>query len=341
MAGPVAAHAAPSRFGFLVHPLTPLHRRVTGVRRGHWAMLRDGPAGIEAVGLLARLVIPTLMGPAEGFIVGVPDLGAQLAEGQERARVHRERAARIAEAHGAQVIGLGNALAVVAGRGQRLVEDTGLPITTGHAATAWSAVEITQLAAARHGAGPVGVLGFKGAVGDAVAEGLARRGRQVLVEDSGPRVRRRARELGLQAVGQEELLATSRYLVGASTTGPSLAPEALRSGTVLIDLSLPPTLSPGRLPRGVRLYAGETLSYPETIDTTDLWGAAWLAFAGYGKGVIYACLAEPAVLALAGLHEPRVGRRVSTAVVEQTGALLTQAGLRPALRPGRPARQTR
>lgn len=329
------------RFGFLVHPLTPLHRRVSGVRRGHFSLARDGEAGIEAVGLLAEVHFETPLGAAAALLVGVPDLGAVLAEHQERARVHRERAAWDAHRLGAEVIGLGNALAVVAGRGARLAQDTGLPICDGHAATAWTAMELTRQAAARHGQGAIGVLGFKGAVGEAVAAGLAAQGYQVWVEASGARTDRRAREVGATPLPLAQILAHAPILVGAATTGPTLDPHDLHDGTVLIDLSLPPTLASGALPKGVRIYAGETLTAPGAMRPTDLWGHAWLALAGYGRGRVYACLAEPMVLALAGQAPPPPGRRLEAAAVAEMGRLLTAAGFRPALTPASRGRSAR
>ncbi len=159
-------------FAFLVHPLLHWHRRVMGVRRGHIGLALDHSAGIEAVGVAGSLTMPSNQGPVTGLIVAVPDTAAGLTSDQSRALAHQIRAAEIAIEHGVGAIGLANALGVVAGRGRFLAEQAPVPVTAGHAATAWAAIEITTMVAARQ-PGPIGVLGFKGTVGEAVAAALA------------------------------------------------------------------------------------------------------------------------------------------------------------------------
>lgn len=315
-------------FAFLVHPLVGWHRRVAGVRRGHASLLIDGPAGIEAVGVAGRLRFRTEIGEVDGVIVTVPDLADRLVSDQQRALTHLVRAAAVARDEGAQVIGLGSALAVTAGRGRPLAERAGLPVTTGHAATAWAAASITETV---HTSGPVAVLGSKGTVGDAVAARLARRGHTVWVEDAGPRSRRRARDLGARTDSTEAILARCRVVVGASTTGPTVAASALHRGTTLVDVALPPTLRPGRRRAGVRVVAGETLAVPHRVRRT-FWGGVWLTMAAYGRGSVFACLAEPLVLALEGGAASRVGRRVRPEELEAVGASLTRAGFMPVVR---------
>ena len=263
----------------------------------------------------------------------MPDLAAELVADQRRALAMQERAATIAQEEGAQAIGLGNALAVVAGRGAELAQRTSLTVTTGQASTAWACVEIAKLAMRRHSteADPIGVLGFKGTVGDAVAACLANEGYKVVVAGSGKPVKRRAEELGCVHASLEEMLNVSTTLIGASTTGPTLRPEQLNHTRVLIDLALPPTLHRGRRPKGLRVYAGEPLLLPGPIQP-GFWGRIWLLMAGYGRNCIYACLAEPLAISLTHSTPWSQGRRLSQQGVQSAGKTLTQLGFEPVLR---------
>jgi predicted amino acid dehydrogenase len=317
------------RYAFLIHPLVPWHRRILAARRLHVpGMLAQG-AGVDLVGPGALVRMQTAAGDVEALIVGVPDLAAEIIGDQSRALALMLRATRSAEAHGAQVIGLANALGVVAGRGSELQRHTSLPVTSGQASTAWACTEITRAQLARRGTprGPVAVFGFTGTVGDAVATLLASEGVDVRVEAAGAALAKRAESVGVRALEREELLATCDVLVGANTTGPVLSPKALRPDTWLVDLALPPTLEPGPLPKGFLRVPGEVVHVPGRM-RAGFWGRLWLLFAGYGRGRVFACFAEPAVMALTGERDFSRGRRLDVARVRAVGLALRHLGFR-------------
>jgi fatty aldehyde-generating acyl-ACP reductase len=319
------------RFAFLVHALVPFHQRVIGVRAAHVALATGGTGGIEAVTRIGVVELPTSEGPVFGHIIGVPDLPGQLVEDQNRALALQIRAARIAEAEGVSVIGLGSALAVVAGRGTALAEQTPLPVTTGQAATAWACAEITVRAHESVG-GPIGVLGYAGAVGEAVAHRLRARGLEVIVDAQGKAAQRRADDIGATRAPIEEVVARARLLVGTSTTGPLLDPQKVPANRVLVDLALPPTLASGPRPPGWTILGGETLRVPGRR-RGGFWGTLWLAFAGYGRSAIYACVAEPAVMAITGHRGFSAGRHLNPEHVDAVGRELQRLGFQPELRP--------
>ena len=126
---------------------------------------------MDAVGRIGTLTVPTQLGQVCGYIIAVPDTAVELAEDQQRAAALRVRGAELANTAGVQAIGLGNALAVVAGRGTDLESAVDTPVTTGHACTAWTCSMITKAAMEKHSlsGSRVGIIGFKGTVGDAVA----------------------------------------------------------------------------------------------------------------------------------------------------------------------------
>ena len=317
------------RFAFLIHPLVPFHQRLVAARRLHVPGMLGRDGGVDVVGPGAVVRMATAAGDVEALIIGVPDLPVQLVSDQNRALALGLRAIHAAEAHGASVIGLANALGVVAGRGAMLQHQTSLPVTSGQAATAWACAEITRSALVRAGVprGPVGVLGFVGTVGDAVAALLAAGGIDVRVEAIGPAVARRAEAVGCRAEPLDQILAECRVLVGAATTGPNLAPSRVRPGTVLVDLALPPTLEPGPLPQGFTRISGEALTAPGHL-RGGFWGSLWLYFAGYGKGRVFACFAEPAAMALTGERNFSGGRRLDLDRVRAVGSVLRHLGFR-------------
>lgn len=323
----------PSRFAFMVHPLVRWQRRILGVRLWHLPLLLGRTLrGVDAVGCIGRLSIPTGSGPVDGFIIAIPDTATELATNQQRASALRIRAAEIAETRGVRAIGLGNALAVVAGRGAELNKTVSAPVTTGHACTAWTCSSITQDAMKKHGLtqSPVGIIGFKGTVGDAVALMLRDAGVDVWVTATG-RAATRATEIGCRVVTEEQMYTQCPVLVGASTTGQELDGARLFATKVLVDLALPPTLKRGTRPRGLYVYAGEPLKVPGRI-RSDLFGWIWLKLANYGRGCIYACLAESVIGAIFGTAYCHTKRRLTRTDIDAAGTAIQSLGWTPVLR---------
>ena len=117
----------------------------------------------------------------------VPELPGVLLADQQHALALEQKAVALAEMQGVRVVGLGNALGVVAQRGNGLAERVQTPVTNGQAATAWTATEITMEVLRRRGKNrePVGVLGMKSAVGDAICSRLTANGVPVVVAEQG------------------------------------------------------------------------------------------------------------------------------------------------------------
>lgn len=282
----------------------PWARNLIGVRtfRPGLALGRADGTALDDVGVLARVVLDDV----EGVIVAVPWLPHQLLGDQQGALRAMERAVQIAAP--VQFVGLGSVLAVIAGRGAALQDACGIPVTTGNAATAWCAAEVTREVA---GGRPVAVLGGRGAVGRAIADVLASDGVAVTLDPADAH--------GFPVV------------VGASTTGGVLPPSALDPDATLVDVALPPTLS-GRPPRGLTVLAGESLALPPGWGR-DVWGHLFHVLAGYGWSSVYACLVEPLVALRSGRSTPFAqGRRVGVEDVRAFGAAARAAGFVPEAR---------
>ena len=321
--------AEPRAFAFLVHPLTPFQRRVMGVRRAHFG----AAIGLRAPDLQAGELCRFGVGEAlEGRVIALPLLPETLLEDQAGAVEAMKQVTETLE--GVQAVGLGSLLAVVGGRGEELARRVEVPITTGAAATAWAAAGNALEVARAKGEDQVAVLGFGGAVGEAVARILVRDGLKVLAVGKGKAPQRRAEELGVSLCSVEAALKATRVVVGAATTGGALAPECLQPETVLVDVALPSTLAPGLVPPGVRVLAGEAMELPPGWKR-GFWGWLYHFISGYGPGQIYACLAEPLVMAAQGRTRPYAqGRSVDPVDLEAFCRDAEALGLKPRLATG-------
>jgi predicted amino acid dehydrogenase len=325
------------RFLFLVHALSPAHRRVIGLRRAEMGLLfglRDGLDPWRGIGRLARLRLddPALPGGGiDGEVIGLPLDPEQMLADQELALTRMERAVRLALRDGpVDAVGLGSLCAVVAGRGTALAERLDVPVTTGGAATAWALIENAErVVRLREDPGPVAIVGSSGPVGQAVAAGLVARGLRVRVDS-----KRGGRGAGVEAAdGPAAAVAGAGVVVGAGPTGGVLDPAALAPGAVLIDVALPDTLT-GPAPAGARVLAGEALAVPRTWHPGG-WGRLYHIFANYGPGLVFACLVEPLAMAAAGRRSPlAIGRRVDAEAVAELGRVAGGLGFRPVLARG-------
>lgn len=324
-----------ARFAFLVHPLIGAQLRIAAARTRRWSLLAgrvDGsdPEDIRPICTLT-LELPDRV--VEGVVVSIPLLPARILEDQALVLSHMRHAV-IQAGGGLDAVGLGSLLAVVAGRGTALQEHLWQPVTTGAAATAWCASENARTAAGAVGAWPrwpIAVLGYSGTVGALVACRLRDLGAErVCVDATGPHARR-ARSEGL-VVAEDPARAVQgcRVVVGASTTGGILRPEALSPGTVLVDVALPPTLA-GPPGPGVVVLAGEAVALPRGYRRGG-WGSLYHLFAGYGPAHLFACVVEPLLAAAEGRRSPfSQGRKVEMAALEEVANLATRYGFRPVL----------
>jgi len=321
---------APPRFAFLVHPLTPVHRRVLGLRIGAPGLLfgqRDGGDPFD-VRRVARLGIP---GIVDGVVVSTALTPDELLADQDRALTRLLRAVGLARADGPlAAVGLGALNAVVAGRGTALAERVPETVTTGGAATAWALTENTlRVCEARGTAGPVAVIGSRSPVGGAVAALLVEAGLAVRV-DHPKAVRGLAAE---PCDGPADAAAGAPVVVGAGPTGGTLPAAALAPGAVVVDVAIPGTVV-GPVPAGVQVLAGEAVVPPIGFGG-DRWRLLYQVLAGYGPGQLYACLVEPLVLAVEGRRTPyALGRALPPAAVREFGQAAERLGFRPRLARG-------
>jgi predicted amino acid dehydrogenase len=327
--------APDARFVFLVHPFTGPVRRLAALRtaRPRLGLARRPSPRLDDARPICRLVLEASDRLIEGVVVTVPLLPDELLDDQEAALTMMRAA--VARAGGAvDVVGLGSLLAVVAGRGTALQAQLWQPVTTGAAATAWAASENAMAAARGLGVwphGPIAVLGHRGTVGSAVIQLLQEAGAQKLRVAARGGQARRAEGQGLRPFEDEtRAVEGCPVVVGASTTGGILSPRALTTGAVLVDVAIPRTLD-GPPRRGTRVLAGEAVLPPPSY-RRGAWGALYHLLAGYGPEHLFACLAEPLIMAAEGRERPfGQGRRVTPEALRDIRRLAPAWGFVPVL----------
>ncbi len=329
------------RFAFVVHALSPAHRRLIGLRRATPGIAlgwNDGTDPWSGLGRLARY----RLGGIEGDILTIPLDPQQMLTDQGRAVARMERVVREWDARrGYQAVGLGALAAVVGGRGEALAERLPMPVTTGAAATAWALWQnAATVADLRNIVGPIAVIGTASPVGRAVAELLSKEGRAVRVDS-----RRGGKGLAVEVCDSlEDLVADAPLLVGAGPTGGTLDPDWVRPDSIMVDVAIPNTFSRPP-PSTVAVMAGEAVAVPPNL-TRGGWGALYQVFAGYGPWQLYACVIEPLLMVAESRTTPyALGRKLTGQTVRELGEVATSLGFRPRLARGffevDPAKNTR
>ena len=322
------------RFAFVVHALSPIHRRVVGLRRARPGLLfglDDGAGPWSGGGRLARYHMSGDGHPIEGDILAISLDPQQMLSDQQRAVARMERMVREwSQRRGYQAVGLGSLCAVVGGRGTALAERLEVPVTTGAAATAWALWKnVSAVADARGIAGPIAVVGSAGPVGRAVAGLLASEGRLVRVDS-----KRGGRKLAVEVCRSvEDTVADAPLVVGAGPTGGTVDPDWVSAEAVVVDVAIPGTLR-GRPSNGVTVLAGEAVTMPPELSNGG-WGPLYQVFAGYGPWQLFACVIEPLVMVSQGRREPyALGRKLQPETVMAFGVAAEQLGFRARLARG-------
>ena len=280
-------------------------------------------------GLICHL---SMAGVAEGRVVSVPWMPHELIEDQSSAV---DEMARAVDSLGdIQAVGLGSLLAVVGSRGEALARRTEVPVTSGAAATTWAALQNTLRVLDASGEQSVALLGFSGTVGEALATALSDSGVRVTVGGVGAALARRAKGLGIEMTSIEEAVRAHRVVIGAGTTGGIVDPQVFNPDSILLDVALPSSLKKGPRPPGLLILAAEAMSLPEGWGR-GFWGRLYHVLAGYGPSQIFACLAEPMVMAAHGIEKPFAqGRKLPLEQVKLFGAAATELGLEARLASG-------
>lgn len=297
------------RFGFVVHPLTPVQQRLLGVRWGDPRLMLTGRSRRRPARRFARLRLRDPFGrEVSGLLAAVPYLPDELLADQEAGVAAVSDAVALCHREGAEIVGLGAVAAMIGGQGKAVARAAPCPVSTGNAFTALAAVEtIAQLRRLDRRRHAIGLVGPPGPVANAILERLAARGEAVdVVSDNPPRpLARFVEQLAATHHGRlrfvddvRETLGPGRILVAASSTGGRIPLSSLPAGSVVVDVAAPQdVLHDVRRRDDVLLLDGEYVRLPR-----PLIGGSWRRAYGWITGQtrsIFACFAEPMLMALA------------------------------------------
>lgn len=331
-----------SRFGFVVHPLVAPQRMLMGVRTLTPALLWGEGTTTPRVAKFPRVVSAT-GAFAEGDVRAVGMLPASMLVNQEPAVERIAAAAGRLAADGASIVGLGALCAVVGSRGEEVARRVQVPVTTGVSYTAFAAGRTLDRVADALGetlaGSSVAIAGLPGALAVAVAELCAERGVRLVLLDGPVKAREK---LGARLTAQHGVAVelppdpapaarAADFLVGASSTGNALDPGWLGPGSVVVDVA-----EPRDLPRSAALAPdcvvvdGENVSLPpDGQPGFGLLTGIYNWVVGQRLGTVYACFAEPIVLALEGKAESfSLGKEISAAKAGEIGRLGERHGFR-------------
>ena len=326
------------RFGFVVHPLTSFQRRLLGVRSLDIRLATGRPPISPTPCRIASFEVQDPCGRrAEGMLMAVPLLPESLLYDQRAGVEAVVEAVRACHRADVSIVGLGAVAAVIGGQGKAVAREAPCAVTTGNTCTAWAAVE-TLATYRRLGGrkGPVGLIGPPGPVSAAILRQLVMRGDEVTVVDATPAtpLRRLAAELNARGPGHVawaddayRLLARGEVLIAASSTGGRLHLSSLPPGSVVIDGAAPVDVVKD-VPRreDVLLLDGEYVRLPTPPRTSDFWRRIYGWVTGQDR-YVFACFAEPMLLALAGRPmSMSLGRTVTLEQVDALAGLAASHG---------------
>ncbi len=246
-----------------------------------------------------------------------------------------EKAGKLAESLGAEILGLGAFTKIVGDRGLSLANRLHIPVTTGNSYTTATAVEGALRAADRLGIdlaqATVTVIGATGSIGRAATMRLAGQvGRLILCarrQEALSDLAEKVRSLGQAEVmvtgSVAEAVAEAEIVIAVAAAQEAIVePKHLRPGSVFCDVARPRTLS-GVVQRerpDVLVIDGGVIQVPG--ESADMG----MDF-GFPPKMVEACMAETMILALEGRLEPfTLGPEIAPEKVGEIHQLGTRHG---------------
>lgn len=322
------SHAPRGRFAFLIHPRTDpsedlglvnpllglLPGRVVESAMRHLPLKPWVHASITAEDRPDEVL---------GDVIALP-LTPSMLLGEDRALIAKrvDQAIDLAVRRGATVLGLGALTAPATAGGAKLRKRTDIGVTNGNAYTAAVTASAVERIASGMGRRPViALVGANGSVGTAVARLVGRSGvaeELVLVGRTPGALAALSGDLGaMWSTDMAECRRADLVVLMTSAAGAVLKSEHLKLGAVVLDDTQPRNTSPALMTDrpDVLLLDGGVVSTPGLHRT------------GYAIGLAaeasFACLAESALLALAGHRGHGTIGRPSIEQVDRVRTLAT------------------
>lgn len=262
---------------------------------------------------------PTGVADVTGWVLLLSNTTEQLMNNSRLRKAKIMQAARLAQALGANTVGMAGLIAFF-GNGGHLLSETfpQLGFSTGHAYTIGNILEIAQTSAARVGLpladSIVAVVGAAGSIGSGTAKLFARSGvkRLLLIDIWTERLADVAREIAAInpdlpiecSVSLSEMRRADLTVVATNSTRRIVESEHIKPGAIVIDDSFPKNVAE-TLPRersDIIVLEGGAVRLPRTIEVDRARNLPNIADVPFTRMVscqeIYGCFAETLTLAV-------------------------------------------
>lgn len=330
------------KFAFVIHPLSAkkdIARKYPFVKllpesAVEWALRHKSPMEVSHVtGIRSAAGVE-----AEGWLVGCP-LSPKLIMSLPVEEVYAKilGAIRIAEDHGAKIVGLGAMTSVVGDAGITIAERANIAVTTGNSYTIATAVQGALKGAELMGIEPsaaqVAIVGATGSIGKTCAQLLARKCSSVaLIGRSVDRLEDLSSEISKNS--KASISVTTDVAAGirdadivvtvSSAVDAIIEPSYIKPGAIVCDVARPRDVSESvrRERDDVLIIEGGVIAVPgEELDFHFNFG--------FPPRTAYACMSETMILALEGRYESfTLGRDVSVEQVEEISRLADKHGFK-------------
>ena len=329
------------KFAFVIHPLSAkrdVARKYPFVKimPESWvefALRYKGPMEVSHI----TGVTSTAGAEAEGWFVGCPLTPRQMANLPVQ-DVYRKiiDTVKMAEDHGAKIVGLGAHTSVVGDGGITIAENSNIAVTTGNSYTIATGLQGSVRGAEMMGIDPcaahAAVVGAAGSIGRTCAQILSRKCRTLtLVDLSQQRLDSMAEEISAESTAQvrtstdvEAGIEDADIVVAVSSaTDAIIQPRFIKRGAVVCDIARPRDVSARVVKErnDVLVIDGGVVEVPGDVRFNFDFG--------FPPKTAYACMSETMILALEGRYESfTLGKDVSVDQVEEITGLAEKHGFK-------------
>jgi len=326
------------RFAFLIHPISV---RQDVARKYHFARYLPEPWVEQLLTIIPPKTISHITGirsrtgnEAEGWFVGCPLTPRQFLTLDEQFVIKKiVRAANVARAEGAKIVGLGAYTSIAGDGGISVARQVDIAVTTGNSYTCYTAIEGARRGAALMGIDPaqarVAIVGATGSIGRVCAHLIAEQGvgELVLLARDMQRLAGIAEELPAGTAVRtstnldEELPIADIIVTVTSAVDTVIEPHHLHPGAVVCDVARPRDVSirVAQQRDDVLIIEGGVVAVPGEVDFHFNFG--------FPARTSYACMAETMILALESRYESfSLGKELELARVKEIAVLAEKHG---------------
>jgi predicted amino acid dehydrogenase len=331
-----------NRFAFVIHPLSV--RMIKAHPRFRWTRVFPDPLVEWVASFLPPLFVskvtgavsPTTGQKVEGYLYTLGATPRRMM--QQGVRSTYDRLLQIAlraQRQGARIMGLGAFTSVVGDAGKTIAHEADIAVTSGNSLTVAATLEAAKRAVVEMGAtdltrGRAMIVGATGSIGAVCARLIAQAIKDVVLISIEPeRLIELKRRIQRETPGSRVVIGTcaSEHLpqcdlvvTATSAFGQRVVDiSQCKPGAVVCDVARPHDISPAEAavrPDVLVIDSGEVLIPGDVEFGYDI---------GLPPGVAYACLAETALLAMAGRFEDfTIGRELSMGRVKEIYRLFNE-----------------